>query len=1168
MTNDVTTTRGGNKHPICLWIVKIVLWTLMTAVLIVYGTITATVTLLGPDKLTPLVKAAANRYFDAAIGMSRVELTALASYPFLRIEIDSVEVVSGKMTALKATAGNDLPDYADTLFTLERFVGEVNLPALLRGKLRINDVRFIGPEVNIVIADPHVNNFDIMPAQDAGIDTADVDDTDPSANMPSISIRHFSIDSPKRFRYYDATDGTQADLDFSAVVLDGEKEPTYRLDFGGCLYSPLLGRFNLGDFPFSINGDITWDPAIPHEIRLDDFYLKLAFLSSRFDTDLDFKGDVKVKRLNLKTDPINIDKLLTSVPDSMLTAWRLDREIKTDAELTVSLKLDSAYSATTGKLPFATVGISIPDCKISYGRARFEHFATELTAILRGDDINAASFELTKLDVAGPATRLKIAGNFREVATDPMIDIRINGYTDIAKLPPPLLNAIDGSITGRITAALSIKGRPSMLDRNRFHRLNISGDIDADEVKWRSADTTEMAYINNACLKFGTNESFGGADSLLTATVKVDSADACISEMKIRATGLSLGIGASNRHGATDTTTVTPMGGGIRLSTFLLDSPSDSMRIRIRDIAGRVSMRRFNDMAKVPEFVFDLGIKRIAAGSPEIRALMGNSNVHFSAHKLPGRRPSKALERTADSIMATRPELPADSAYRLAIEHLRLKRKGSQRPRTGFSASESEMIDWGTSKAMGRLLLRWGFEGKLASERAGLFTPYFPLRNRIGNLNVTFNNDSIVFSDISYKAGSSDFMASGSISNIKRSFTSRRSRAPLKIRFETVSDTIDVNQLAESFFKGSAYAKTKETYGIDIDELDSDEQLEQAFERLSDTSTDSVSPLLIPVNIEADISVKAANILYSDLLLHKLSGKVLVYDGALNMRRLAASSDIGSIDLSALYSAPDEGNIKFGFGMKVKDFDINRFMGLMPALDTIMPLMRDIAGIIDADVAATVDIDDKMDFVMPTLAAAIKLEGDSLRLLDAETFRTVAKWLMFKDKKTNIIDHMSVELIVDDNQMQIFPFMFDMDRYRLGIQGYNDLAMNFNYNISVLKSPLPFKFGITLKGNPDDYKIRLGGAKFNEKQAVGRVAITDTARVNLLDQIENVFRRGVRRSKFAHLNLSERPTIAENDTDNDPISATDSLLFIQEGLIPAPAGQTEQTTTETQKDKR
>ena len=163
-----------------------------------------------------------------------------------------------------------------------------------------------------------------------------------------------------------------------------------------------------------------------------------------------------------------------------------------------------------------------------------------------------------------------------------------------------------------------------------------------------------------------------------------------------------------------------------------------------------------------------------------------------------------------------------------------------------------------------------------------------------------------------------------------------------------------------------------------------------------------------------------------------------------------------------------------------------------------MPLLNSFEGIIDASIAATADIDTTMNIVMPSLDAAIRLNGRDLVLLDGVTFRTLAKWLMFKDKQKNVIEHMEAEMLVRNSMVQLFPFVFDFDRYRLAVMGSNDLDLNFKYHISVLKSPLPFKFGINLSGNPDDMKVRLGGAKYKPGDVGESMAIVANTRVNLL----------------------------------------------------------------------
>ena len=162
----------------------------------------------------------------------------------------------------------------------------------------------------------------------------------------------------------------------------------------------------------------------------------------------------------------------------------------------------------------------------------------------------------------------------------------------------------------------------------------------------------------------------------------------------------------------------------------------------------------------------------------------------------------------------------------------------------------------------------------------------------------------------------------------------------------------------------------------------------------------------------------------------------------------------------------------------------------------------------------------------------------------------MAKWLMFKDKQHNLIKHMSVSFLVEDNMLRVYPFIFDIDRYRLGVRGYNDLDFNFDYHVAVLKSPLPFKFGINIKGSPDKYKIRVGGAKFKADEAVDRPVVVDSARVNLIGQIEDIFRRGVSRSRFAGLQVGERPSAASIDLSTDTLTRADSLSLMREGLIP------------------
>ena len=107
-----------------------------------------------------------------------------------------------------------------------------------------------------------------------------------------------------------------------------------------------------------------------------------------------------------------------------------------------------------------------------------------------------------------------------------------------------------------------------------------------------------------------------------------------------------------------------------------------------------------------------------------------------------------------------------------------------------------------------------------------------------------------------------------------------------------------------------------------------------------------------------------------------------------------------------------------------------------------------------------------------------------------------------------MIDKISVEMLVRDNQIEIFPFVIEMDRYRAAVSGVQKLDMSFDYHISVLKSPIPFRLGIDIYGNPDKFKFRICRARYKSVDVPTYVELIDSTRLNLRRRITDIFHRG------------------------------------------------------------
>lgn len=1116
------------------------LWAAVAVILLVVGLLTTAVKILTPDRLTPLVEHVASSYLVADVKSSKIELTFWSTFPRLTVEADSLSVVSRSLKPLTAAEIASLPSGADTLMLVNRFSGCIDIAQLPLGRLALYDVLIDGPMLNLVSVNDSVSNFNIVPPSEP-------DSVSAPFIVPDISINRFEIDNAGPLRYTSMADSLAVELNLTRAKLGGMAAPAYDISLGGDIKTPILGDYNFKNVSVGLDGKIMWSKKSPRNVGLVGFTIGVDSINAKLDAQLDFSDLFTITGLGLEIEPFGVRRLLDHLPSEYR---RYVSPLRTDMTIAVRAQLTEPYCLTDSlQLPSLSACVRIPDCHIDYGKARIKRFGLDFDVDFDGLDPDDTRVDVKRFLIEGPATSISFSGTVGYLLNDPAVDLKLKADMVLDRLPGELRRLIPASITGSLHADLTVKGRKSYLSRDGFHRLLIDGQLSGRDLDVVVPESELSAWLGNVTIDFGTSKSFinGGnrVDSLLTASVKIDTASINADGLAVSVSRLAAGVGSSNRRNSADTTLINPFGGALSLHRLDIFSEADSSRLRLRDFTCGASLQRYEGAARVPQLNLSISAKRISAGDPTSRYVLRESNIDVTAHLKPKKRMGAKTQHIYDSIAAAHPELAADSVYSLA----RVERR-RQRMSASSDTVVGEVVEFGLDNKMKELLRRWGVHGVIKAKRGRVFTPYFPLRNRLSNVDITFSTDSLVLRDVRYEVGQSDFLINGTVSNLRRALTSRRHQ-PIVVDFDMRSDTININEIVQAVFAGGAYADRVANHRPVAALADSDDDL--ALEKAFDSDNDTITgPFLVPRNVKANLKVRARNIIYADMLLRRFRGDIEVYDGAVNLDRLSARTELGSIDLSALYSAPDKQRMEFGFGMRVKDFHIDRFLAMFPSIDTIMPMLSDISGVINADIAATSNVDTLMNLEIPTLRAAIKIEGDSLVLLDAETFRTLSKWLFFKDKKHNMINHMSVEAVVENSQLELFPFMFDIDRYRLGVMGHNDLALNYDYHISVLKSPLPFKFGINLRGTPDNMKIRMGGAKFKEKMVVERKQIVDTTRVNLIKQMSNVFRRGVTAARLGRLDLSGRGASVSADLPSDTLSASDSLMLIKEGLMEAP----------------
>lgn len=1123
---------GKTRSGLAGKIIKGLAWCVGGMIALLVAIITLAVWILTPARLTPIITDAANTSLDAEVTLERAELTFWSTFPTLYIQLDSLTVKSNAFDRLMASERTSLPKYADTLARIGRFRGGVNVLALLGGKISLHDVALSGSALNAVVYDSTTVNFNIVPPSDKTEETT-------SGRLPDIYINRFDITDCLPIRFYSRPDSVDVQLTLQRSEVITSDNPAYRLRLDSDLAALLPPDIAVDSLTIALDGRAEWHNDTPARITLSDFNVAVSPVKAVINTSVTLGDTITVDECRVNLDKVPVMATVALLPE----AWRPQLQgLETDMAADISLTLARPYSISSGALPYIDARLTIPPCRATYDGYTLSEASLTALAEVNGDRPELSTVNLENLMLKGDGMAVKADGKVSRPLSDPLVDGHITAGIDLTRLPRKLLDLFPGTAKGRIDLNTAMKFRLSDLTPKQFHRMRLDGDLDLVGINLTSADLGIDLYTHSACFKLGTNNGFvtdrDRIDSLLTASLHIDTLAMTVNGMKMSLCDLKGGIGCSNKASSTDTTAINPIGASLKIARMHYNG-GDSMRVHAGEVYAYASLRRFEQQARLPLMNIGGGAGFLFYADSMNRVLLRKSDINLTAHMRPVKPVNPKIKHVYDSIAALHPGASTDSIVKI----MRSSMPGHHR----MEMAGYDVVDFGIDSHTRRLLNKWNVSGSITAERGRMFTPYFPLRNRLSHVDVKFSTDSIIFNNIEYRAGGSDFLINGGVRDMRRALSSRR---PLQLSLSVKSDTLNVNELVQASYNGAAFAEQVKDGSVTIAEINSETELDHLADSVSAQGV--TAALLVPVNIGADIDMKADNIIYSDMYMTDFNGELHIKDGAINLRDLSARSGIGNARLTALYTAPTKRDIRFGFGLELSDIKIKEFIGMMPAVDSLMPLLQSFEGRVNADVAATARIDSMMNIELPSLNAAVKLEGNDLVLLDAETFRTLSKWLMFKDKKKNVIPHMAVEMLVNDSRVELFPFVFDFDRYRLAVMGSNDLALNYKYHVSVLKSPIPFKFGINLSGNADKMKVRLGKAKYKPDRSGETIAIVDTTRINLLKEIDNIFRRGARNARLGALKPAKRPDKVDFDELNDTISHEDSVMFIDRGLLPAP----------------
>ena len=297
---------------------------------------------------------------------------------------------------------------------------------------------------------------------------------------------------------------------------------------------------------------------------------------------------------------------------------------------------------------------------------------------------------------------------------------------------------------------------------------------------------------------------------------------------------------------------------------------------------------------------------------------------------------------------------------------------------------------------------------------------------RISSGTATFNNNQIVLQSLNGMAGSSDFAASGTVSNyLGYLFTPGQA---LKGNLTVNSRNFNVNEWM-------------------VDEVSA-----------KPTATGGAAPakasgvLQIPKFFDLVVNSHVDNVTYDNLKLSNAQGVVAVNDQTATLRNLTFNTLGATFGTTGNYSSKNLAHPRFNFGLNIKDLNFQKAFSAFNTIKTLVPLASQVEGVF----GTTFNVSGEMGPGMFPNLASLNGKGlfDVVRAAigQSEALNKLASLTTLPDLKNFVVLNKKIQANLVNGNLVVQPFDLAIGDIKMTLGGQNSLTGALAY-VTAINTP-------------------------------------------------------------------------------------------------------------------
>ncbi len=865
-----------------------------------------------------------------------------------------------------------------------------------------------------------------------------------------------------------------------------------------------VGRMSL---PLSVKSSFSFPKDSVPSINVKSLQANFAGIPLKATADVKYYGDRFLVTADAAVDKCSVKDVIDNFGKNF---WPEATNFRTDATLTLDAFVHGWYRLDGSEIPEVKLTVDIPDTPIVNRKMKLNS-NIGLSAWATGGGSSAVDVGIDDFHFTGNTIKLNFNGSAADLlGFDPAFKVDADLSVGLDSLAFFIAKQTGMDVSGSIFAKAQGGFRKSEIDPYKFATADLMGYVRTDRLDAVSKKDTIRVHMDSLSVIFGTHDN--ERDSTIDIGTRLMSVGAKLDSVLVLYKG-AMAIHGSDLHlsgqsdaavlDQSDTTSYYPISGTVKIGSLSM-TDRDSNRVVLLGSENRFTVRHSPKDKEIPVLTLTTDNKSFRGKMAYNRVAFGDLNVSLTATKSGAKR-QKMARALADSLAKRHPEIPRDSLFSFVRREAGSRQLPDWLTEEDFRKSD---LDFKLDESLAKYYREWDFEGSLGLDRAILMTPSMPLRNSLTKVSMDINNDAFTLKNLTVKSGKSDLSAKGRLSGLRNGLLNN---GTISLNVDLNSDNLNLNEMLTAYTLGQKITAKLDSLSGAADALDDDQYMDMvAIDTISGNTAPESALIVIPANLNAELKLNASKVTYSILNMDSMHSDITMKERCLQVVNTGATSDMGNLTLEAFYSTKTKEDITAGFNLAFEDITAEKIVDLMPAVDSIMPVLKSFRGNLDCIIAATAQIDTTMSILLPTLNGVFRIKGQNLALVESEDLYKIAKILRFADVTNIQIDDMSVEALISDSKVEIFPFILSAGKYKLALSGVQNLDQSFSYHASVIKSPLIIRFGVNFTG-PDfeNMKFKIGKAVYKDENVQVFSTVIDETRLSLSDAIRNIFSKGV-----------------------------------------------------------